>query len=172
MFLFFCNITYPKSSYQSRTETQNNLHCWKHRLTTCSSSNSCTSLAEKNGSVRILLSLGLPGPSLNPHRQQAHLPCWYTSCCLGRQKPDTAAAGEEHTWERTWLCEHHTWQRPPMLTVPRDQFGSAAKIYKFTYILFFPLCPYPSSRDNSSCLDHSHWYQNYCKDKNILRKCK
>lgn len=86
LFLFYCNIRYPKSSYQSRTVTQNHLHSWKHRFTTCSSSNSCTSLMGKNGSVRILLSLDLPGPSSNPYKQQAHQPCWYTMLLLLHSK--------------------------------------------------------------------------------------
>lgn len=82
LFLFYCNIRYPKSSYQSHTVRQNHLHCWKHRLTTCSSSNSYMSLVGKNGCVRILLSLDLPGPSSNPYKQRAHRPCWYTMLLL------------------------------------------------------------------------------------------
>lgn len=87
LFLFYCNIRYLTSSYQSRTETQNNFHRWKHRLTKCSSSNSCTILVGKNGSVRILLSSDPPGSSSNPSKQQAHQPCWANSqccCCTGK----------------------------------------------------------------------------------------
>lgn len=146
LFLFYCSISYPKSSYQSRTETQNNFHCWKRRLPTRSSSNYCTSLVVKNGSVGLLLSSDLPGSPSDPREQQAHQPCGYTVLLLlhrGRLKPHPGAAGEEHTCERSWPCGHHTWQRPPVLTVPRHQFGSAAKIYKFTDV-FFCLLPFLS----------------------------
>lgn len=121
LFLFYCSIRYPKSSYQSRTEMQNNFHCWKHRLTTCSSSNYCTSLVAKNGSVSILLSSDLPGSSSDPQEQQAHQPCWYTMLLLlhrGRLKPDPGAAGEEHTW-----------QRPSVLTAPIRFCSQNLQIY-------------------------------------------
>lgn len=150
---------------------QNNLHCWKHRFTTCSSSNSCTSLVGKNGSVRRsqLEPTWLIIKPLEAASSSALL-VHNAAAAQGRLKPDPGAAGEEHTWERTWPCGHHTWQRPPMLTVSWDQFGSEAIIYKFTYI-FFPCCPYPGTRrENCSCLGHSNWNQNYCKDRNILRK--
>lgn len=90
------------------------------------------------------LSSDLPGSSSNPYKQQAHQPCWYTVLLLhqGRLKPAPGAAGEEHTWEGTWPCGHPTWQRPPVLTVSWDQFGSEAIIYKFTYI--FCLLPFLS----------------------------
>lgn len=140
LFLFYCNIRYPKSSYQSRTVTQNHLHSWKHRSTTRSSSNSCTSLVGKNGSVRILLSLDLPGPSPNPYKQQARQPCWHTALLLhckgcsqtrscrwgaGLGTPHLAEAIRAHSpMGPIWFCSQNLQihlHLPPFLSLPCDQ---------------------------------------------------
>lgn len=142
LFLFYCSISYPKSSYQSRTETQNNFHCWKRRLPTRSSSNYCTSLVVKNGSVG-LLSSDLPGSPSDPREQQAHQPCGYTVLLhhiQGLQVRSTPARGAGPV-DTTPGRGHPCSQSHGTNSVLQPKFTNLPT----SSSVFFPFCPYPGT---------------------------
>lgn len=175
LFLFYCNIRYLKSSYQSRTETANNLQCWKHRLTTCSSSNSCTSGEEwlcrdssQFGPTRPIIKpiKAASSSALLVHKLLLHREGWNQ---IQQLQVRSTPGREPGTVDTTPGRGHPCSQSHGTNLVLQPKFTNVHT----SSSIFFPFCPHPGiRRHKSSCLGHSHRYPNYCKDKNILRKCK